>query len=611
MGKTREWSATIVLAGLLAITILGLVLTRGSGGPSTRRSAEGAAGQPGAVDQTPLRTAEKLAALAVTPEQQEFAQQALQLADQVVDVGYAAAVRHAMEHPAPPTPEAQALETQLKQAQARVQADEDDVARLKRLAGAAGPAKKGEIEGQLQLAQAQLALDQDEMADAQRDLTRAQGGQASAVEQMLEEHEKSVPHTTAATPGAAPVTAQPAHLRSLVARLEAWETLQGERKQLDRAQRDAKARAADLVRRHDTLEQQIKTKASAPAAVPAPGAARGVKEASPTAASVASLRQLRFTQQDLADLDKQIEDENGLADVYGKWSAQVAASEQSLLHRVIRSVFWIVLFLLLAVLADQVIGGLFSRLGLDRKDLHTAQSVLRFGTRSLAAVLVLIVVFGPPSQLAAILALAGAGLTVALKDFIVGFFGWFVLMGRNGMRPGDWVEINGVQGKVLEVGLLHTVILETGNWTDAGHPTGRKVTFVNSFAVEGHYFNFTTAGQWLWDEVQIGLPARTNPQPMLEAIRKVAAEETAANTELAEHELQRVMANSGMGSSFTGAPTVMARPTDQGMFIVIRYITRADEREALRFRLYRAALDLLVKEHALAPAGEQPRESSA
>jgi len=25
-------------------------------------------------------------------------------------------------------------------------------------------------------------------------------------------------------------------------------------------------------------------------------------------------------------------------------------------------------------------------------------------------------------------ALAGAGLTVALKDFIVGFFGWFVLM---------------------------------------------------------------------------------------------------------------------------------------------------------------------------------------
>jgi hypothetical protein len=28
---------------------------------------------------------------------------------------------------------------------------------------------------------------------------------------------------------------------------------------------------------------------------------------------------------------------------------------------------------------------------------------------------------------------------------------------------------------------------------------GRRVTFTNNFAVEGHYFNFSTSGQWLWD----------------------------------------------------------------------------------------------------------------
>ncbi len=84
-------------------------------------------------------------------------------------------------------------------------------------------------------------------------------------------------------------------------------------------------------------------------------------------------------------------------------------------------------------------------------------------------------------------------------------------MGKNGIRLGDWVEINGVTGEVVELGMFHTVLLETGNWTDSGHPTGRRVTFTNSFAVEGHYFNFSTSGQWLWDELQIVLPAGPIP----------------------------------------------------------------------------------------------------
>ena len=123
---------------------------------------------------------------------------------------------------------------------------------------------------------------------------------------------------------------------------------------------------------------------------------------------------------------------------------------------------------------------------LDRGEFRAARrkGVLIAFTLQLVAVLsILLVIFGMPTNLATVLALAGAGITVAIKDFIVGFFGWFVLMGKDELRAGDWVEINGVVGEVLKVGLLHTVILETGNWTDPGHPTGRKVSFVNSYAI--------------------------------------------------------------------------------------------------------------------------------
>ena len=71
------------------------------------------------------------------------------------------------------------------------------------------------------------------------------------------------------------------------------------------------------------------------------------------------------------------------------------------------------------------------------------RSATRVSLQILAVVLILLVIFGPPPNLGTFLGLAGAGLTVALKDFIVGFLGWFVLMGKNGIRLGDWVEITG------------------------------------------------------------------------------------------------------------------------------------------------------------------------
>jgi small-conductance mechanosensitive channel len=200
------------------------------------------------------------------------------------------------------------------------------------------------------------------------------------------------------------------------------------------------------------------------------------------------------------------------------------------------------------------------------------------------------VILGVPNQMPTILGLAGAGLTVALKDFIVGFFGWFVLMGKNGIRVGDWVEINGVVGEVIEIGLLRTVLLETGNWTDTGHPTGRKVAFVNSFAIEGHYFNFSTAGQWLWDELQVEVGQGANPYPLVEAIQRLVEEETRASAAQAEKEWQK---SAGYQKSLTVAPAIHLRPTAGGVEMQIRYITSANERYVTRSRLYEKIVGLL------------------
>jgi small-conductance mechanosensitive channel len=313
----------------------------------------------------------------------------------------------------------------------------------------------------------------------------------------------------------------------------------------------------------------------------------------------------------LAELDKRAADFQQLDAVYNDWAALVRERKHSYLMGVVEGVCWIIALLLVLIFANKLLHGIVARIAPDSRRRHTVRIAVRFAVQAVALVLMLVVIFGPPSQIATVLALAGAGLTVALKDFIVGFFGWFILMGPNGIRPGDWVEINGIGGEVVEVGLLHTVILETGDWSDAGHPTGRKVTVVNSFAIEGHYFNFSTTGQWLWDQIEVPIPAGVDPYPIAEGVLKTVVAETQDDTRLAEQEWQRATPGH-VGSSFAPGPAIMVRPTTLGVNVVVRYITRAHKRHEVRSRLFRQVVELLRSKHiAAAPLESGAAQSAA
>jgi small-conductance mechanosensitive channel len=241
---------------------------------------------------------------------------------------------------------------------------------------------------------------------------------------------------------------------------------------------------------------------------------------------------------------------------------------------------------------DQWLERLVGRTKLDRRQVETLRSVARVSLQILSIVVILLVLIGMPTQLATMVGIVGAGLTVALKDFIVAFIGWLVLMGKNGMRLGDWVEINGVSGEVIELGMFHTVLLETGNWTDAGHPTGRRVTFTNSFAISGHYFNFSTSGQWLWDEVLVVVPLDRDANPVAETLYKEVIEATTDSSKQAEQEWKS-NSPSRRGAQITATPGLSIRPAVGGVEVAVRYVTRASERFNVRAKLYKSAVEIL------------------
>jgi len=611
--KMKQKVAAIALLLLLGAAVYGFYRTgRPSSVPTkSAKIASTEAAQGPIVDQTPLLTAQRLAKMPTTAEEKLFAEEALRLADKDMDLTYAAAEREAEEHPPALSAEAKGIEARLRTSEDALDEDNDLVDRLTAEEAKATGAKKDALHDQLVLATAHQEEHQDEVDDAKEDLERAGGDPKSRIETMLQEHKASSQATDALH-----VTVSAAgEERGLIHRFGQWMTFHQKQLLLWKAKQEAESAAASLSARHDAVQAQVdaRKKSSSPSG----GQTSATKQSASAGSQAAPSREDSATmlkaakeraadQKALASFDKQIDDQKKLAENYGNWIEAVAAKQTTVLHNALNGISFILGILLIGVFFDSWLERLLGKTTFDRRQVETMRTLTSVTVQVFAVLFILLVIFGPPSQLGTILGLAGAGLTVALKDFIVGFLGWFVLMGKNGIRLGDWVEINGVTGEVVELGMFHTVLLETGNWTDSGHPTGRRVTFTNSFAIEGHYFNFSTSGQWLWDELQVVLPTGQDPYPVIDAIQKKVVEATAESGKQAEQEWKSAARSRDM-SALSAAPAINVKPVIGGVEIAVRYITRANERYQLRAKLYQEAVNLLGQGRVLASEPSAPK----
>src|SRR5204862_1561281 len=117
--------------------------------------------------------------------------------------------------------------------------------------------------------------------------------------------------------------------------------------------------------------------------------------------------------------------------------------------------------------------------------------------------------------------------------------------------------------------------------------------FMNSYAIEGHFFNFSTAGQWLWDELQVTVPATGDAYSIAQRIREVVERETEADAQLAEQDWERITKQYGT-QAFSAKPAVDLRPGTHGLVVQVPYITRGPQRYEMKSRLFRECVGVLL-----------------
>ncbi|MDB4889131.1 MAG: MscS Mechanosensitive ion channel [Gemmatimonadetes bacterium] len=554
--------------GIIAAVVVGFLVLAGYGlyrtGQELPRAVDSASAKPSQriLTEDALLAAQRLVRLPTTASELPFAEEAFRLADQEMDLEFADAVRDATANPQPMTPDAQVAQEHLRHVEQDRIKDSALVAKLE----ATGASKH-----LVDMAKARLEIDTDEMDDATNDLSRAGGDPQSRIQAMTVAHQAGSRNADTTQIKVAP----PIDAEGLVQAAKSYLALSAKEQQLQQARAAAVSAGVSLTAQHETLEKKV-----------------GHAEHDTAHLSLEDEQQKALEQKARSITGQRGFNQQQLAVVYSKWLGTVRTQERALVNRILRDVVLILSIVLVLLLLDSLLMRVLAVMSVPKRSAQRLRVVTRVSLQALGVLLILIVIFGVPNNLGTIIGLATAGLTVALKDFIVAFVGWLVLMGRHGIRIGDLVEINGVTGEVVELGMFNTVLHETGNWTDSSHPTGRRVTFTNSYAIEGHYFNFSTSGQWLWDEVRIDIPAGRNPYPVVEALRTQAEAVTAESARLAQQEWTGVHRSPGV-TTITSAPAITIKPVMGGVEITLRYITHAAERYEVRAKLYRAAVEIL------------------
>lgn len=110
---------------------------------------------------------------------------------------------------------------------------------------------------------------------------------------------------------------------------------------------------------------------------------------------------------------------------------------------------------------------------------------------------------GDRTGLATYLGIASAGLAIALQQPLMNLVGWLYIVGRHPYQNGDRIEIGPHKGDVVDIGMMHTTLIEVGNWVQADQSTGRLLHVPNAWAITQATANATEGFGFVWEELPI------------------------------------------------------------------------------------------------------------
>jgi small-conductance mechanosensitive channel len=212
------------------------------------------------------------------------------------------------------------------------------------------------------------------------------------------------------------------------------------------------------------------------------------------------------------------------------------------------------------------------------------------------------------SELGTLFTFAGlltAGVAIALQNVILSVAGYFFLIGKYGVRAGDRIQVAGVTGDVIDVGLIRLHLMEVSAGGTDARATGRVVVFSNAvvFQPNAGLFKQIPGTNFVWHEISLTLTPDSNYHQVEERMMQ------AVNSVYQKYKDRMEAQRRNMEQNLSGIsvrpldPESRVRLTQTGLEVVIRYPLDLSNAAQIDDDMARAMLEAIGKEPRLRLVG--------
>ncbi len=180
---------------------------------------------------------------------------------------------------------------------------------------------------------------------------------------------------------------------------------------------------------------------------------------------------------------------------------------------------------------------------------------------------------------------AGAGIAFALQHVIVSIGGWVAISFGNFYATGDRIQLAGVKGDVIDIGILRTTLMEIGQWVDADLYNGRIVRIANRHVFTEPVFNYSADFPFLWDEITI--PVRYGSDwKLARQMMAAVADEVCKDFALQSREAWLTAVRKYRLEEAAVEPVVTMAANDNWLQFTLRYVVDYRKRRAVKDQLF-------------------------
>ena len=208
---------------------------------------------------------------------------------------------------------------------------------------------------------------------------------------------------------------------------------------------------------------------------------------------------------------------------------------------------------------------------------------------SAAIILVLVVFSDKLGNLTVALGVAGAGVALALQEVIASAAGWVTLSVGKFYSAGDRVQLGGIVGDVIDISVLRTTLMETGQWVKGDLYNGRIVRVANSFVFKEPVFNYSDFN-FLWDEITVSIKHGSDYKLARDILQRIA-DDTLVGVVPEAKKAWHGMVNRYLIEDARIEPKVTLLLNEKGIEFTVRYVTDYKDRRSTKDKLFTRVLE--------------------